>query len=334
MIGRKNGISHSVRKFAEDESCARFAIWNLKPTVKKLNLKTAVAVVLALCFLTLPLCFLAPPQGPWVNSEPVYQGRTLTSWLNQFVDPATFRLELAVVSDKLSPDQEAAAGALRAMGPKIVPHLQRMLTGAANRRVQAALAIEALGTETSAQTLEALGIALHRSKDVLVNQAAARALAGCGDPGRKVLLAAAYSTNSLSRGIVLWEIARRPITNEEVFPALMATLTNSLPGPKDYERGPAIRALCRIRLHPEVLIPEFARLLAQTNLESGTWDVLIQSISDDPELVKPLVPALLPHVSNPRLKARIDAKELLGKFAPIELGQEEARLRTLAKTTP
>jgi HEAT repeat protein len=299
-----------------------------------LTFAVIIAVLAGLAWLVLS----APP------SEPVYQGRTLNSWLREAMDTA---------GDTVNPDVPKAEDAIKKIGTNALPSLIRMLRAkdspvklalmrlagkqkiiqfqfetASDLHVRAAYGCIILGPEASA-SIPALIELLQEGEPSSI---AGDALVNMGPEGVRALAGALTNTDSHVRYFATAALAgvsiRRQTTDstaqqiathdEEVkiaVPALIKLLKNK----SDTVRDKAAESLGAIGRQPDTVIPA---LIAMLRDEGSSWDGVPFAIAATSALgsfgrqAEAAVPDLVLALKNPSPGLRDAAAKALKQIDP------------------
>ncbi|MDB6125493.1 MAG: hypothetical protein JWQ71_4486 [Pedosphaera sp.] len=290
------------------------------------KLKTAalIAVGLLLAAGTATITLVAMTSPP----DPIYQGRPLSSWLQQLDDgyrEQGVQLPWGAWPAQVqrSAQQAQAADAVLQIGTNALPYLLHAMTredstfksklnqllskdpsrsSNAARHRQSTLALDVLGP-VAKPAIPKLTQALHA---VTSSKEAAIALAATGPDGWAVLSREISSTNEAAIACSIWALGSHHVTVPETIPSLMVAVTNNIP----LGIGAlSAWALAEIGQNREQVVP-----LLITGLKSSEYDLrwsCARALGKLGPNARIAVPALIDALQDRTSKVRNNAAEAL-----------------------
>jgi RNA polymerase sigma factor (sigma-70 family) len=262
--------------------------------------------------------------------QPHYGGRTLSAWMKQLDDgKPKSGLELPWVSwEKTvagrSPEQKAAADAIRGMGESVLPYLRNALMKTdgrldwlpqklglgeppSTRRYRAMLALDALGPAAK-PLLPQLAECLQGAN---CPKEAAMALAAIGPEGCDVLTKSIVSTTNFAAACSIWALGARRAGGPDTVAALEHILTSGEP---PFQDAQAAWALAQIGQDRDQLVPMFIDGL-KSKREDMRWACALALGELGPDACD-AVPALVEALQDKEASVRRDAAQALQEIDP------------------
>jgi HEAT repeat protein len=296
---------------------------------KQRRMAVFFAAVILICGL---LTYLFRP------SEPVYHGRSLSSWLKQLDDSDhEGSLPWQTWASQRTPSQVEAAEAIRRMGTNSLPFLLHALSTTNSRwqskfigwlgkrswlkislpvpvdyRRASTLALDALGPAASPATPELAQLLNSQNADGIAKKDAAIALAAIGPDGWAVLNQAVHPSNSWESACAVWALAGHHVTvSLKTITALMDAVTNNPTAKNGAISGWALGELAQER---ERVIPVLIQGLQSSDMATR-WGAACGLGALGTNAVS-AVPALLDALHNKDTSTRDNASRALKLIDP------------------
>jgi HEAT repeat protein len=260
-------------------------------------------------------------------AEPGYNGRSLSSWLNEWGKSGFDRTNAAAIAilqigsngvpllmARLSEEGSPAENDLLQAAGNLIPTKLNPMNRRVSRSLEAAQAINLLGADAKSAfpmltNLLASGATPHQLP-------AAIGLAGMGHDGIAVLLPELTNQDWSARYSAAQALGEARSDFDKVVSALIKVVKAS--ATNDAVSVQAAFALVQLHKEPERVIPVFEEFLVDPNARMRVFGVeLLAALGTD---AKPAVPRLLKLRSDPDSEVRQTAKEALSEIDPSAAG--------------
>jgi HEAT repeat protein len=295
------------------------------------------------------LAFSSPQLPGRPESEPIYNGRTLSSWLKD------------LGNTPVGPEYEPAAAAIRHLGTNALPGLlQRIEAGTGQTNfMQANLAVNAIrelgpvakpAIPELSQLVRKEPSSPFAARALVILRAEAPVVAALTNDNRVIrrhaIIALAEDTvgpaavpplvlllkdkDSETRSLTAWALGRIHKEDAIAVPALMTALGDNVAA----VRGSAVEALCGFKPPPKLLIPTLIKALTDkdASVRAPAIRNLAASCRFNDEADAQLIPALLQRLGDENEYARSLAVWALGQIMNGRLGGEHPRDRISHKS--
>ena len=220
------------------------------------------------------------------SREPVYQGKPLTAWLEQFsTNHFTHR---GGVADK------QAEEAIRQIGTNALPLLLKLITSKDSpfkKRMEAILPKRWQGPLVSRQAWDRQMLGAYGFV----------ALGTVAEPAVRTLIDLASGTDPDIRYFAVYALGHLGSAAKPAIPLLIKRLED----PVEHVRGDAMNGLAGIHLQPELVVPVFIQYAGDSERDSGTRYTAIQGLGYFGSEAKAAVPTLLRLLNDPDANIRL-----------------------------